>query len=177
MRPEPPDADHERADGGAAAPDTDTEAATSPPAVTVEIPGRGALEMERRCAVLRMYQHLRREGAARRADFRPVVGALDRLGCASWESFWSNLIAAHQPLRQLPGVAHHPDEPPEWRFDLDPEAALDAHEHVDSRDEATPDPSAMLETAWPVATCPRCGAGAIAASADDPGGAAIRPCG
>ena len=79
------------------------------------LPGRGELLEARIEAILRMYEYLREHGTAEKADLLQVVDA-DKVGYASPDSVWANMVKGRDTLRALPGVETPSTGRTEWRY-------------------------------------------------------------
>lgn len=81
----------------------------------VDLPGSGAKEERRRRAVRDLYDHLRENGTATRAEFLELIDA-DVVGYASPESFWTNCVKATDALASLPDVEKPGEGEHTWRY-------------------------------------------------------------
>jgi len=102
------------AGGGLEGPETaavDVEEAVA----ELDVPGSGETAEARRETVQRLYDYLRKNETARKADFLELVDA-DAVGYTDADSFWANSIKGRDTLRALPGVRPPEEGGRSWQY-------------------------------------------------------------
>jgi len=105
------------------APDTGRSGDTADATPTVDrerlrelLAGSGDVLEARVDAIVAMYDHLRREGEATKAELLDVVDA-DTVDYAGADSVWANMVKGKETLQALPGVEPPPTGRSTWRYE------------------------------------------------------------